>query len=1053
MSQVRRPDLAAEMSRLKDFQRATVEHVHRRLWTDADHVRRFLVADEVGLGKTMVARGTIAKTLDHLWDTVSRIDVVYICSNAQIARQNLGRLNLFDDAIHVDHADRLTMLPRALGELRSRKVNFVSFTPGTSFHIGNGGGRQQERMLLYWLLAQAWGRDAVRSPKWTNFFRGGVRLERFQAGLHAFKRGRVDTDTVRAFHARIAGDTCNGHTLREEIEECVEQFDRRRTEPSAAVKRSRYQLIGRLRQHVAHASVHSLEPDLVILDEFQRFKDLLNPTKPGADLAHALFDHSGARVLLLSATPYKMYTLPDEPEGDDHYADFLSTVEFLAGPDRARGIGSRMHTIRQSLLAGENADVARKAKTEVECELRRVMSRTERLGVTPDRDGMIAECRLPGVALRPEDVRAYRFTDSVARLVEHVDMIDYWKSAGYLFNLMDNYKIKRKLTEHIDRLDPELAALFRNPVDLLDWDDIRSYQRLDPANAKLRGLIADVLDRGAWRLAWLPPALPYYDLGGAYADAELRTFTKRVVFSAWMVVPKAISVVLSYEAERRALEAAGMISRRYEHRPAPLLRFQASGGRLTGMPVLALLYACSTLARLGDPLRTAENLGLPLPLPHAVLASAVHAQVIRALGDLPDGNPDQAADQRWYWAAPFLLDGLHLGSAQQQLLRRMLEWGDVESDEPISQLHAHIQLASQLDPAALGRRPDDLVDVLVKLAVAGPGVCALRALSRVCGASEMLDNVAIREHAMTMSRGVRSLFNRPETITLLRATSDEDADRYWTAVLDHCWDGGLTAVLDEYVHTLVESEGLQDDDPTTRASKIARAVADALRLRSVTNAVDDLRLTDGQVVASRHLMRVNLAVRFGRGQDEDKTVVRESHVRTAFNSPFAPFVLASTSVGQEGLDFHTYCHAVVHWNLPGNPVDLEQREGRVHRFKGHAVRKNVAQRFGAESALTASTDPWAYLFDRAAAERAEGDSDLVPFWVYPLPGGARIERYVPALPLSKEIKRYHRLLRTIGAYRLVFGQPRQDDLIRYLGSTDSDHNWLRIDLSPPPTPN
>ena len=39
---------------------------------------------------------------------------------------------------------------------------------------------------------------------------------------------------------------------------------------------------------------------------------------------------------------------------------------------------------------------------------------------------------------------------------------------------------------------------------------------------------------------------------------------------------------------------------------------------------------------------------------------------------------------------------------------------------------------------------------------------------------------------------------------------------------------------------------------------------------------------------------------------------------------------------------------VYHWNLPGNPVDLEQREGRVHRFKGHAVRLNVAHNYGDE---------------------------------------------------------------------------------------------------------
>src|SRR3954454_4029131 len=89
-----RPDVERELARLKDFQRATVEHVHRRLWEDDDAVKRFLVADEVGLGKTMVARGVIAKTIDHLWDTDTRIDVVYISSNAQIARQNLNRLNI-----------------------------------------------------------------------------------------------------------------------------------------------------------------------------------------------------------------------------------------------------------------------------------------------------------------------------------------------------------------------------------------------------------------------------------------------------------------------------------------------------------------------------------------------------------------------------------------------------------------------------------------------------------------------------------------------------------------------------------------------------------------------------------------------------------------------------------------------------------------------------------------------------------------------------------------------------------------------------------------------
>src|SRR5690606_38062123 len=50
-------------------------------------------------------------------------------------------------------------------------------------------------------------------------------------------------------------------------------------------------LIGRLRSLLARASVDVLQPDLVILDEFQRFRDLLDPTTPAGELAHLLFEH------------------------------------------------------------------------------------------------------------------------------------------------------------------------------------------------------------------------------------------------------------------------------------------------------------------------------------------------------------------------------------------------------------------------------------------------------------------------------------------------------------------------------------------------------------------------------------------------------------------------------------------------------------------------------------------------------------------------------------------------------------------------------------------
>ena len=78
-----------EFASLKDFQRRTVDHTLHRLYDADDSTRRFLVADEVGMGKTLVARGVIAGAIGRLDDdpSVNRIDVLYICSNAEIARQ------------------------------------------------------------------------------------------------------------------------------------------------------------------------------------------------------------------------------------------------------------------------------------------------------------------------------------------------------------------------------------------------------------------------------------------------------------------------------------------------------------------------------------------------------------------------------------------------------------------------------------------------------------------------------------------------------------------------------------------------------------------------------------------------------------------------------------------------------------------------------------------------------------------------------------------------------------------------------------------------------
>ena len=99
-------------------------------------------------------------------------------------------------------------------------------------------------------------------------------------------------------------------------------------------------------------------------------------------------------------------------------------------------------------------------------------------------------------------------------------------------------------------------------------------------------------------------------------------------------------------------------------------------------------------------------------------------------------------------------------------------------------------------------------------------------------------------------------------------------------------------------------------------------------------------------------------------------------------------------------------------------------------------------------------DPWTALFDLAKFSRKPEDTDIVPFWVYPLEGGAHIERHVPALPMSRDEFRAEQLRRSLTVYRMAFGHSRQEDVVKYLlgkfeaGDVEAMSRELCIDLAP-----
>lgn len=1008
---------------LKGFQRRTVAHVVTRMFDDSPSARRFLVADETGLGKSLVAKGVIAETIERLQhdSTVERIDIVYVCSNADIARQNLERLDVLGSGTK-HHSTRLTLLARDSGELNGephplvgKRVNLISFTPSTSFDVRSGGGRSDERALLHRILADDLPLDGYGRRSLAALLQGWV------ANLDTFQRtiANLDIEPDPAITKPFL-QTIRQSGLRRRILRDIDRLGRR-TRLDEGERVESISLVGELRSALAKAGVAALEPDLVILDEFQRFRHLLDPNDPtfreAAELAHALFDYGDARVLLLSATPYKPFTYAEEAaSGDDHEADLRKVLEFLAGAggrqDEVGRIVANLAEFRRCAVDGHDGAVVRRA---LEAQLTRLMCRTERPRLGDD--GMLAELVTTARTVTSADVADFASLRSLATTLDAPMNVDYWKSTPYFVNFADGYQLGDRLRaaladpEQRTEVLPKLRAVQR-----IERERVEQLTTLDPGNARMRQLTTETVGAGWWQLLWMPCSLPYQPPQGPFA--EVGPMSKRLVFSSWAATPTAIAALLSHDATRRMANAPGRldtVARRLDWRLTP-------DGQPGAMTTLMLFWPSPAVAMATDPREPRDPLS--------------------------GGSGNEAA----YWRT--LLAGG--GAAPPDLTAT----GAVEAlagrsdDESVdgaesSRLGQHVELALRVSSGA-GRLDGDAGDIpadddtLGAVATYGPANIAYRCVSRIAGS--LVSEVAKWRAAAVIASGVRTLFNRPETILLMDQLFPGVV--YWRAVVSYCAWGNLEATLDEYLHhlsTQAVAEGVTDD----RLLAIAAKVNSAITLRPAPyEAFDPLHPSKPIVFTSR------FALRYGNKRATTVESSRQPDIQDAFNSPFWPFVLATTSIGQEGIDLHWWCHATCHWNTPASPVDFEQREGRVNRYGGLAVRRNLARLHGDAllTGLRPTANPWSLAYELGASKADDRFDELAPHWI--CNGPTKIERHLLPYPLSSDLTRYEQLKEDLVLYRLTFGQPRQEDLLdllrrRGVGSDPDTAAGMQLDLRPP----
>jgi Type III restriction enzyme, res subunit len=146
------------MPQPKPFQDAAIAAACRSFRSTAGS-KRFLVADEVGLGKTVVAQQIIQRPVEG--KDRSPLVVYYITNGQRVAHQNRGRLVDFiskaDQKKAISKADRLNVIP--LIEVPKTSVVVYALTPGTSFPLKTTrlhAGRKDERAFLTALLGRAY---------------------------------------------------------------------------------------------------------------------------------------------------------------------------------------------------------------------------------------------------------------------------------------------------------------------------------------------------------------------------------------------------------------------------------------------------------------------------------------------------------------------------------------------------------------------------------------------------------------------------------------------------------------------------------------------------------------------------------------------------------------------------------------------------------------------------------------------------------------------------------------------------------------------------------
>lgn len=1039
-----------------EYQKRTIKRIvdsYMRMDASADMsktAKRFLLADEVGLGKTIVAKGVIRcmmckllkKELDELPEKKSQektetreeviksmragnryyyFHVLYMCANTNIAKQNEVKLGLRETE------------EKAVKQSRAEWTNRSSCLSRKIFDIGVGykrddSGQIQKKVEVKQVpsldvsfrqvlddYGEIYGKDdgiyeylnkivnenfAARliilpiTPKISGKIKGkGNKDERqyIQNLINAFEKydeNDYKTTDIKDQFEKLMEYYRSSVERNKSIKEC---------ESNAFTNDADNNAWETVRENISDITLKWLKPELIIYDEFQNFREIMTEYTASQKL-----DSQEPYALMLSATPFRMYLSDNQAEQDEKNADLTKVCEFLTQKqdEKPSELSDSLKEYKSALedfskSSGISERTVLEKKKAFESKMSQVFSRMERINVLRNLDLPVQDAgqrteypcgKVPQLYEYAKELHDYAIGGTDNQKVE------YAKRMPYMFSFMTAKGSSKGIQEIQEGY--RLKRAFDDKVktgEIKAIADAKSYVLKEDFDDLTKAL-------GNWHGVYLETLLQVLD----FTDKNVKNWADELGCT---------------EDEIR------------ENHPG--------AARLLWIPSVvnqeSLQGAFSEHRGYGKTIMFADRVAVP-----RMIAGLISREVERRL--------------LWLiW--------------QKQKNKQEVVSAGIEQGEFIKNLKA---VQEKVQKLADKRNAEETLERKQKYTIFFTSSIGMYAVWATLGLREFVARAALG-HPDSVSKDVETVLGDATQANRCYCWYEECKEQ----VEQYCTYGLYETVLAEWMY-------MNDTEDPNKVSEILFPSHRSTKIEiSLYTKDSGAGITQGKRKIDTYYARC-----IGLSKDDDK-VSTIDNLQKAFNSPFAPFVFATTSVGQEGLDFHHYADRIVHWAIPANPTAFEQREGRINRRNCLAIRRKIIEWYGDRNNGNSETygqeaernEVVKYVkqtldgaFQNAENQILESMQEkpilkcgMIPHWLlvrkiesvseknddscYELAG---IRRIVPYFYTSKMMTQYHNMLKTLQLYRSVIGQADPEELLERLMVKHSKEEIenLFVDFSP-----